>query len=396
MNIKTLFTYFPMLVGLVTFFAFILPCRLRVRAQAISMMVILFATSKFFAFEQFGGDAFNPILPAAVIWGWDVLYSTVFVLFAFAAPAFILHLCFRFDFRRLLYPLPLASLAIVIYGTAAGIIAPGVDRIELAFDDLPAELDGFTIAQLTDTHISSAARRWRTERIVETTNALHPDLICFTGDFLDGEIRQLRRDVEPLRRLESRLGVYACTGNHEYYWPFDEWRPLLERWGVRFLSNECVKFGPLALAGVDDPAGYEYPHRRCRVDTKIADVRGAFATATNGEFRVLMEHRPGHARENTAEAGVRLQLSGHTHGGIAPFFAPLIAGFNNGFVRGLYPLANGAYLYLSPGAGQWAGFPMRLFNPSEITLITLRRSLSDPGRTPPGQPQNTARKSPKE
>ena len=74
---------------------------------------------------------------------------------------------------------------------------------------------------------------------------------------------------------------------------------------------------------------------------------------------------------------MRLQLSGHTHGGAFPVIHWLVARANEGHVRGLYAFAPGRYLYNSPGTGQWAGFPIRLFNPAEITEITLRRRRHD-------------------
>ena len=140
---------------------------------------------------------------------------------------------------------------------------------------------------------------------------------------------------------------------------------------IRFLANACAIPRPgLAVAGVPDRAGRE------RGLDAVPDPRGAFAAATNGEFRVLLQHRPKGAEENCREVGVDLQLSGHTHGGIAPLLSWLVKLHNGGYVRGLYPAhgrSGDRYLYVSPGSGQWAGFPMRFFNDSEITLLTLRR-----------------------
>jgi hypothetical protein len=72
-------------------------------------------------------------------------------------------------------------------------------------------------------------------------------------------------------------------------------------------------------------------------------------------------------------ANLRLQLSGHTHGGAMPILSILVALTNEDHVRGLYEFAPGRYLHVSPGTGQWAGFPLRLFNSAEITEIVLRR-----------------------
>ena len=95
--------------------------------------------------------------------------------------------------------------------------------------------------------------------------------------------------------------------------------------------------------------------------------------APPGAFRILLYHRPLPEKIGAAAAGVRLQLSGHTHGGAMPGVSQLVARANEGHVRGLYEFAPGRFLHVSPGTGQWAGFPLRLFNPAEITEIVLRK-----------------------
>ena len=112
---------------------------------------------------------------------------------------------------------------------------------------------------------------------------------------------------------------------------------------------------------------------RCLPASYVEKMARQFAAATNGEIRVLLEHKPKYADENFARHGVRLQLSGHTHGGIAPGLDRIVALFNAGYVRGVYALPGG-FLHVSPGVGQWAGFPLRFANPPEISVIVLRRA----------------------
>ena len=110
------------------------------------------------------------------------------------------------------------------------------------------------------------------------------------------------------------------------------------------------------------------------MDVQIDNGAGtAFLGAPADAFRILLFHRPLTAVIGAEAADVRLQLSGHTHGGAMPGVSLLVARSNEGRTRGLYQFAEGRFLYLSPGTGQWAGFPLRLFNPAEITEIILRR-----------------------
>ena len=73
-----------------------------------------------------------------------------------------------------------------------------------------------------------------------------------------------------------------------------------------------------------------------------------------------------------AKAGVDLQLSGHTHGGMIEGMHWLVARFNKGFVSGFYDV-DGIQLYVNNGTALWNGFALRIGVPSELTVITLRR-----------------------
>jgi len=369
---KTAFVYGPYLMMLVTFGAFVLRCRLGVRAQAVWAMVLLACFSKFFCYREFGGDAFTPELPEHAIWFWNWAYSGAFILGLLA----VLTVFFRVPKRVVV--LPVLAWGLSAWGVWNGICLPTVRQVTLVYEDLPASLDGYRIVQLSDLHVSSAARKWRTERIVESANACGGDLIVITGDLVDGCPRERLRDVMPLKGLKARDGVYAVTGNHEAYFDIAGWMPWFSRWGMRFLNNECVfpRKG-LALGGVDERAlPMLYPDRDyksiCPVDER------AFSAATNGEFRVFLKHRPSHAETNARLHGVRLQLSGHTHGGVMPLMSWFVARYNGGLCRGLHTFKTpkSSHLYVSSGVGQWAGFPLRFFNPTEITVFTLRSANS--------------------
>ncbi len=266
--------------------------------------------------------------------------------------------------RRVWIVLSVIAWGATILGIYQGIATPTVNEIKISYAKLPDELNGYRIVQISDIHINALARRWRTEAIVERVNALKPDLICVTGDLVDGKAEKRRAAIEPLRNLRAKDGVYYVAGNHEFYGERAKWRKIYEEWGMKFLANECVfPRSSLALGGVNDIVAH-------RCGEAMPCIEETFLAATNNEFRILLEHRPINARENIKRYDIDLQLSGHTHGGIVPVFDLLVAKLNAGFVKGLYQIGDG-YLYVSPGSGQWDGFPIRLFNASEITVITL-------------------------
>ena len=349
----------PLAVAFLATLTFVLPSKMRIRAKALWMMALLACASRGIVYDAFGGSAQAPDLPEWLLWVWDWACSGLLLLFLLSLVWWVR--------RGRAVVLPVAAWGLAAYGFACGVMLPGVREVELAYPDLPAELDGYRIVQLSDLHCCASMRGWRTRGVVDRVNACRPDLICLTGDYVDGYVERLAADLEPLCDLKATDGVYAIRGNHEYFIDYKSWRKWFAAKGFRFLVNECAfPRKSLALGGVNDRTGMRYRD-------VPPDVRWAFASATNGEFRVLLQHQPRDAEENFERFGVRLQLSGHTHGGMAPGLDRIIARCNSGFVRGVYALPGG-YLNVSAGVGQWAGFPLRFLNPPEIVVLVLRKS----------------------
>lgn len=248
-----------------------------------------------------------------------------------------------------------AAIVTVIYGIVHMASGPVVRRVRVPLAKLPPGAAGYTIAQLTDVHIGPILGERFLAKVVATVNALAPDLIVITGDLVDGRLDELRQHVEPLRALHARDGVYAVTGNHEYYWNPNAWLEHLRSLGLRMLRNQHVVIhDSFELAGVDDSSAGE-------------DVPAALSGRDEGLPVVLLAHHP-RTIARAAAAGVDLQLSGHTHGGqllplgwLSRLFEPRVAGLAR---------FGATWLYVSEGTGFW-GPPMRIGTSSEITLITL-------------------------
>ena len=246
-------------------------------------------------------------------------------------------------------------------------VAPVVD-VEVPLADLPAPLEGFTIAQISDIHIGPTIKRNFVEAIVERVNRLGVDMVAITGDLVDGSVRDLAQHTEPLARLESRHGTYVVTGNHEYYSGVHAWIRELRRLGTRVLLNEHVVLdhdgAKLTVAGVTDYSAQHFD------PSHKSDPHAAVKGAPTDAPRILLAHQPRSASV-AAQAGYQLQLSGHTHGGQ---FWPwnLFVRLQQPFTAGLKRLGS-MWVYVSRGTGYW-GPPMRFGVPSEITLIRLVRS----------------------
>ena len=274
---------------------------------------------------------------------------------------------------RLGIALGLISTGLSAVGVWQAIRVPDVKTMEIVLPRLPAELDGLRIVQLTDLHASRLLQAPWLQAVVDKTNALKPDLILITGDLVDGSPRARVDDVQPLKDLWARYGVFAIPGNHEYYVDYVHWLPAFEHLGLHMLLNEHVLIThngrDLVLAGVTDKAAQPFK-------LPEPDIIKALKGAPAGDPVILLSHRPGGALLNAGQ-GVDLQLSGHTHGGqiLGPHLIAKWA--NEGFVSGLYAVA-GMQLYVSNGTGLWNGFPVRLGRPSEITEIVLRAPKVQP------------------
>jgi len=249
------------------------------------------------------------------------------------------------------------AIAIVIGGLVNVARGPVVVRVRVPLPRLPVAT--YTIAHLTDVHVGSLIGRDFIETLVRRVNALKPDLIVITGDLVDGPLSELRPHVEPLRDLRARDGVYAVTGNHEFYWNVEAWLHHIRSLGIHVLRNEHVTIGgALELAGVDDSSFGE-------------DVPRAVAGCDPALPLVLLAHHPRTVNRAVA-AGVDLQLSGHTHGGqmlpwgwLARIWDPVVSGLRR---------FGATWLYVSDGTGYW-GPPLRVGTRCEIAAITL----SNPG-----------------
>ena len=239
----------------------------------------------------------------------------------------------------------------------------GVTNLPVRMPNLPAHLEGFRIAQISDVHLGRIVRGSRLERIVNQINALQPDLIVITGDLVDAEPSHMEDMIPALRRLQSWFGVFAVTGNHEFFAGVERAQSYLDRAGVTLLRNRWVTVaGDLQLIGRDDViaarlAGTPAP-------SWDENLRGLDRTKP----AILLYHTPVTTLAELETRGIQLQLSGHTHQGqLWPF---------NFIVKCLFKTPYGLFtdgkatIYVNRGIGTW-GPPLRVLARPEITLVTL-------------------------
>lgn len=272
--------------------------------------------------------------------------------------------------------LPVVALLVTALGFWNARRTATVVPVDIPVANLPPELQGFSVAQISDIHVGPTIKTRYLQRIVHAVNGLNANMVAITGDLVDGSVADLAHHVAPLEQLRSTHGTFFVTGNHEYYSGAHGWIDALRKLGITVLMNEHVvlhHYGDsqvpeqarVVVAGVTDYSAHHFD------EAHRSDPHKALQDAPDmAQFRLLLAHQPRSAAA-AADAGFDLQLSGHTHGGQ---FWPWnhFVRFQQPFTAGLHKLQD-MWVYTSRGTGYW-GPPKRFGAPSEITHLRLVRA----------------------
>ena len=246
------------------------------------------------------------------------------------------------------------------------------------------------IVVLADIH---ACNPWmpveRIRKIVETTNALNPDIILLLGDYVSG-MRLVTGYVpasewsSALSELTAPLGVHSVLGNHDW-WEDEKAQKLtrgptiarlaLEKVGIPVYENDSVRLekdGRASwLAGLGDQIAFLFRHVRGYKPVQgIDDLPGTLKQVTDDALVILLAHEPDIFPQ--VPDRVSLTLSGHTHGGQVRLFgfAPIVPSrFGRRFAYG-HIIEDNRHLIVSGGLGT-SIVPVRFGSPPEIVMIDL-------------------------
>jgi predicted MPP superfamily phosphohydrolase len=246
-----------------------------------------------------------------------------------------------------------------------------VRRFVLPIVDLPAELEGITIVQVSDMHVGRFTKGEVLEKTVRLVNEMQADLVLLTGDLINDALADLDTGLDLARRMEARFGLAIIEGNHDLIENPREFETRVRASGIPFLLDESmivdVRGASVQLLGLS----WTRVYGEGRDAAISAAVRTLLEQREAGAFPILMAHHP-HAFDAAAAAQLPLILSGHTHGG------QLMLNEQLGFGPAMFRYWSGLYrkdrsqLIVSNGVGNW--FPLRANAPAEIVHLTLRRS----------------------
>ncbi|MBF6629068.1 MAG: metallophosphoesterase [Proteiniphilum sp.] len=236
-----------------------------------------------------------------------------------------------------------------------------VQQVPVTVNKRAGDLDSVRIAMIGDLHLGWMIDRSHTNRFVNLIMAQQPDLILFVGDIFDSQIEPVlqQRMDEELKRLSAPLGVYTCTGNHEYRYESEQKIKLLNDVGITVLRDSAVLVdSAFYVVGREDIV----IHHRKSTEDLLTDQQ-----VDRSKPVILLNHTPNNLDEE-AEAGVDIALYGHTHHGQA--FPGNIA------TEMLFEVAHGykkkgdTHVYVTSGIGL-VGPQYRIGTVSEMVMLTV-------------------------
>lgn len=289
----------------------------------------------------------------------------------------------------------LAKAALIAGGVPLATLTYGIVRnayryrrfaVDVPIAGLPADLDGFKIVQISDMHSGSWTRSRPLNDAVELINGENADVVCFTGDLVNNEAKEMLPFVDIFKKVKAKHGVFSILGNHDYG-DYRQWdSPEDKEANMQLLYDTHANLGwdllrdenrifdinghKVAILGVENwGETLRFPRK--------ADLAKAYRGVENCDCKVLLSHDPTHwdARVRPGYPDIDLTLSGHTHGFQ---FGVEIPGFRWSPAQFIYKQWAGLYqegkqfLYVNRGLG-FLGYPGRVGILPEVTVLTLRR-----------------------
>jgi uncharacterized protein len=270
--------------------------------------------------------------------------------------------------RRMLQTAAAAVCVAPVVGAGFGFMQRNrfrVSEVPVPIPNLPKDLDGLRIVQITDIHLGQFLSERELAAAIDMANETRANLALVTGDLITRRGDPLDACLRQLARLRADAGVLGCLGNHETYAQVEDYVTTQgRRVGIEFLRHQSklLRFGSalISFAGVD----YQKMHSRY--------LSGAERLIFPGAVNILLSHNPDVFPVAEAQ-GYDLTIAGHTHGGqvdfeilhqhvnVARYFTP--------YVRGLYRHQKSS-VYVSTGLGT-IGVPVRIGAPPEVSVLRL-------------------------
>lgn len=263
-----------------------------------------------------------------------------------------------------------------------------VTPYKITVDKSAPDMDSLKIVLLADTHFGYNSGAVHAQEIVNKINEQQPDLVCIAGDIFDNEydaVREPEKISEILRTIRSKYGVYACWGNHDLNEPIlagftfkhkkEDSKQLKDPRMKRFLQNSNIQLLEDEAVLIDN-SFYVVGRKDASLIEKIEEKRKTPAQLTQkldkDKTIIVIDHQP-KGLQDIADAGVDLDLCGHTHDGQTfpgNFTVKFLWENPCGYLQ-----KGSMHNIVTSGSGVW-GPAMRVGTDSEICTINLTFSNS--------------------
>lgn len=260
-----------------------------------------------------------------------------------------------------------ATVAWTLMGLAGAVATFGVingrlvhlTRYTIPLPNLPPTWQGREVAVLSDIHVGIIRGPAFVQHLVDRLRTLDPAAVFIPGDMFDGPEIDIAAAVAPWRELTASIPTYFVTGNHDEFRDPAAYLAALRKVGVHIMHHATVNLRGLQIVGLpdaasDDPQTFRQTLAATGFDRTVPSI--------------LLAHRPAHMAI-AAEAGISLQLSGHTHAGQFPVWTWIVNRIYGRFAYGLNRVGP-LHIVTSSGAGS-GGPPLRVGTRSEIVVLRL-------------------------
>mgnify|MGYP000137308249 CR=1 FL=1 len=273
---------------------------------------------------------------------------------------------------------PVFSLAISLYGNRIEKNSDVENFYDVPIKNLPPELEGFKLAQISDIHLGAYYSLERLEALLTRIANAKPDLLAITGDIFD-DINMNPAAIQLVNSFTDKFkhGIFYIHGNHEHFRGIYQIEQLIKQTNIKLLVNRGVNvISKLYILGVDYPSrapvtssSDKEQENRFKAARKTY-MAGALNNVPDDAIKILLAHHPEFI-DDGAENNCVLTLTGHTHGSqIGIFGVPLFPIFK--YTRGIVKIGD-SIGYVHCGNGSW--FPFRFGCPPEIAYFTLKKEV---------------------
>jgi uncharacterized protein len=243
-------------------------------------------------------------------------------------------------------------------------INPDIKTLEIKIDKKAGKYKTLNVVMVSDVHMGSLINKNRIRKLVDRINMLNPDVVLMAGDLVDEDLQPVIRYNlgNKLMEINSKLGTFAVTGNHEYIGGAEDACIYLNQHGIKMVRDTALLIdSSFYIVGRDDQAKNRFAGSGRKA---LPDILQGIDIS---KPLIMMDHTP-FKLEEAMKNGIDLQVSGHTHHGqLFPF---------NLITKKIYELSWGylqkenTHYYVSSGFGGW-GPPVRTGNKPEIVNIKI-------------------------